>query len=956
MNATVTKTIENVSLNGPIRLSVAIAFAILVVVFLGWALRRESRILGPRHTVLFWMLRSIAVVTVVWMLLAPVNVRIETSTTRRAVAVLTDVSASMQTVDAVGTSDDLRWAVASSRDTPNTATRDTDRSSAAIQIAQRHLASAVESLKQRKPESAVLESTGAASDAIRRGVDHLEKVASLAESRQDFQDSVGKIKKLLQILSDAEFESFHQLCESLRNGRTPSQRGWREALPDLQHRLAGIDRVIAELAREIKSQESQYLIRTTPGTLSGAASESRLAKATRLIHRWHDDSLRDLATKVDIQFSSFDNSVRRLADQNDPANALANLSKKTFSSPKHSQPTTRADESEEQINPAATSLSSVLQQLGRWQQQQPIAAAFLLTDVGHNDVTADNPRRIASTLDGVPVFVVPIGNPDHVRDVILQDVSSPSVAMRNDEIVIEASVQAYDCKGETVTVQLLRDGEVIDFREVRLDSDFANRKARFEQRMPEIGIEKFQVAVQGVRGELTTENNFDEFDVNVTRSEIKVLIADESPRWEYRYLAQLFRRDDKVDCDELLFHPRMVATGHRAATETVPVGVDDWDRYDVVILGDLAVEHMPVAAQESLIEYLSRRGGTIVIIAGSESMPANFTNHPLESILPVQPISESDDTSGGFSFRVTDLGRDHDALLIGQTAESTRVAWDFINQNSPIHELSRWRQPKPSARTLISAVPHESREESEAMKQNAFLCWQPIGRGRVVYFSGPDTFRLRYLRGDALHYRFWGQLLRWAIASDLSAGTEFVRVRTEKTRYNSREVVRAFVRLADAEGAPMPSEKISLTVTADDREQSVPLVADPDVPGGYQGEIGTLEPGVYRIQPGGLVIDQLQSETEIEPAFCSVTVQADTPRELVDTRCDRALASQIAGITGGQVVPPTAVEEVLGLTDLEPIVTKKAQRKPLWTRWRYLWIVFGCLQIEWIIRKWKGLS
>jgi hypothetical protein len=61
-------------------------------------------------------------------------------------------------------------------------------------------------------------------------------------------------------------------------------------------------------------------------------------------------------------------------------------------------------------------------------------------------------------------------------------------------------------------------------------------------------------------------------------------------------------------------------------------------------------------------------------------------------------------------------------------------------------------------------------------------------------------------------------------------------------------------------------------------------------------------------------------------------------------------------LTGGQVLPSTSVEEVLELTNLDPIVTEKIERRPLWLEWKYLWIVFGCLQTEWIIRKWKGLS
>ena len=69
-----------------------------------------------------------------------------------------------------------------------------------------------------------------------------------------------------------------------------------------------------------------------------------------------------------------------------------------------------------------------------------------------------------------------------------------------------------------------------------------------------------------------------------------------------------------------------------------------------------------------------------------------------------------------------------------------------------------------------------------------------------------------------------------------------------------------------------------------------------------------------------------------------------------------ALAQQIAEASGGQVLPPTAVAEVLALTNLEPIVAEKTETIPLWVQWKFLWIVFGCLFTEWSIRKYLGLS
>jgi len=305
---------------------------------------------------------------------------------------------------------------------------------------------------------------------------------------------------------------------------------------------------------------------------------------------------------------------------------------------------------------------------------------------------------------------------------------------------------------------------------------------------------------------------------------------------------------------------------------------------------------------------------------------------------------------------VTKEGRDHLALMIGETEEATRTAWDFVNRFSPLHEVSPWRKPLPTAHSLIAAVPRDSLDEEESAKSSSFLCWQPVGKGKVVYLSGPDTYRLRFLRGDSLHYRFWGQLLRWTIATDLSAGTKFVRVRTDRSRYESRDEINISVRLTDSEGQPVETEGLEVRLSSGKDERTVPLSRSEDQPGEYVAEVRSLPPGVYRVEPVGSVIDELQKEETFDEASASFTVQADLPTELVDTRCDRALAQQIADVTGGQVLPPTAVAEIIELTNLEPIVAERIDERPLWLEWKYLWIVFGCLQTEWVIRKWKGLS
>lgn len=940
MSPTTITSAEHFVVDGPFGPSIAIGLGLVLAMLFAYTLRRESTAIGARNVVLFWFLRTAAVSVVLWMVLAPTKILVETSTTRRAIVFVTDISGSMQTVDPIGSSDDLRWALA--RNQSFSITREADQAVASLGVVLRQLRAASEAFQQRRQERELLDSVMAAHQAIEQAREHVRRIGEIPSEHRSLEKIQPFVNRLSKLLSGAELQSFAQNVNALKKNRTPVQIGWREGLPDLEHRISVIKNTAQELARAAAETEETPFASENDELMSSVHRASRLNRAFQSIESLQKTTLSSLDEKADLRFSSFDQTVQWMSGP--PAS-------QTFSRD------TDIDVRKEPVAAASTDLSNLFATLQQEAVHQPLAAVFLLSDVAHNQPGEKHPRDVAATLTNTPVYVVPIGNTQHVRDVHLRSVFAPTVAMRNDDIVIEASLQAFQCEGEVCVVQLLQDGMPIDQREILLDSGLATRTVRFERRVSTLGTEQFQVAVTPIEGELTADNNLRDFEVNVTRNDIKILLTDEFPRWEYRYLTQLFRRDSKVECDELLFHPRMIATGHREETKSVPVTVDEWDYYDVILMGDLATDHLPVAAQESLVRYLQDRGGTVVMIAGTDAMPQAYQDLPLGEILPVEPVEHSEvNAQGGYEFHITKEGLDHPALMIGETEEENRIAWSLVNHYAPLPFVSAWRKPKAAARPLIAAVPRESTNSRDDEQTSVFLCWQQVGRGRIVYLSAPESFRLRFLRGDRLHYRFWGQLVRWAIAADLGAGTKVVRVRTDKSRYSTRETVQVTIRLEDGRGEPVVADGVSANIIGSDDSRAISLTADPAVPGEYRGEIRSLTPGEYRIEPTGDAVELLQRENSQEPATATLSVQREQSSELTETRCDRALAQQIADVTGGQVIPPTAIDEILKLTNLEPLRSESIQEQPLWVHWKYLWFVFGCLQSEWIVRRRLGLS
>ncbi|MDD3590769.1 MAG: hypothetical protein PHO46_10960 [Thermoguttaceae bacterium] len=91
--------------------------------------------------------------------------------------------------------------------------------------------------------------------------------------------------------------------------------------------------------------------------------------------------------------------------------------------------------------------------------------------------------------------------------------------------------------------------------------------------------------------EFCRANNFVEFSIVPSEKKLSVLLVDDQPRYEYRYMRAMLQREETVDLRVLLFSadPRLTAEDERAIT------IDEIDRetikgFDVVLIGDVPDE------------------------------------------------------------------------------------------------------------------------------------------------------------------------------------------------------------------------------------------------------------------------------------------------------------------------------------------------------------------------------
>jgi hypothetical protein len=941
-----TEALQRLTFDGPLAAWQAIGLGCILAALAFWTLfgvpRKARRKLAP---VLFG-LRVVAIAIVVWMLLGPVRATIYRRFTPKSLAVVTDVSRSMDVVDPPDKEADLRWQTAVGAGSSGSLLSVSDRLVSAAAMARDQLEWLLQNAARTAQPDRVrirLETAGRAASAAVR----LSK--TFGQSLDTEQASLGpelcsRGKDLASALAASGIDQIGTLVP--RNASTPFALK-RDALDRIEqwHReLVQSVRALGQLADRVANRLAENGGGAPPAA-AGSEVRTRREKVDRLLKTDEQSWLAGREATTRIRRYSFDQQTVALGT--DSATKSIDGSEGTSAA---GGPATKSL----QKRGSVTNLSSALGRINRDATDAGIQAVLLFTDGRHNDPAAEDPRAVAKSLGDIPVYVVPVGSSRTRRDLILHHVEAPRVVVEGDQLVVDAIVSAYDCAGEKCVVELSERNTVIDRQEIAIASARRDCRVRLTAKPKGLGRHDYSLAVGAVKGEALTTNNSAEFGLDVIDATLRILVADDAPRWEFRYLIRLFERDKRIQYQQVLFQPTASGPGENGTPAQLPHDVDGWSRYRLAILGDLSPAELDQESQRALKEYLVDRGGTVILIAGSEAMPQAFAGMPLADFLPVS-TAEAQDPSQGFDLALSAEGRLNPAMQIADAPDATEQVWKEMSRQLPVYSLSSYCIPKPTAHTLINAVP--ASQGSSGKDEKAFLCWQTVGRGRIVYLSAPAVYQLRLKYGDRYHYRFWGQLIRWAVARDLSQGSKTVKLLTDRSRASVGENLQIMANLSDVGGRPVSNAEVRVQASTDGGAASlIELRPDPKIPGRYLAEISPTDEGTLSLSASGTDVTQLlASEGFSKPVTTTVVVDPKQSIEMEDTRSNVPLLKQIAGLTGGQTVPPAAVGQLVELTNLEPAVHEETVRQPLWDRWIFLWLFCGVLTIEWTLRKATGL-
>jgi uncharacterized membrane protein len=579
---------------------------------------------------------------------------------------------------------------------------------------------------------------------------------------------------------------------------------------------------------------------------------------------------------------------------------------------------------------------------------QPAAGALVVSDGGSNRGEPAADAAGALKTEGLPVFTVGIGLPQ-ARDLQVTGFLCQDVVFINDTVPVFARVRQRGYTGERVTVELKLGEKVLAKKVVTLNGE-EEVTVPLSFKPAAKGEFVYRLEVEKRPDELILENNFKEKRIKVIDEAIKVLIVEQAPRWDFRFLKGLLLRDKRVElscCVREADGRELAAGGMPHYLPRFPAKREELFRYDMIILGDIDAKHFSAEQFKLIEEFVAGGGGGLLFASGPRFTPSSYKGTALEPLVPVvferqpdrKPLDEMlKPLVQPYRLEITREGVGHEVCRLEESTAANAALWRRL----PLHY---WHFParrlKPAA---VALAVHG--EEQNAYGKVPLIAYQYYGRGKTFYLGFDSTWRWRHEVGSRYFARFWGQTINFLSLAHLLGESKRVQITTDRKLYAAGDDVKISARVLDKSFRPVKAEKVVAEVAVPEAEPSeVELRAVPSQQGMFAGEWLAPETGDYTVTVKG-------EEAEGRARFAVRMPQLEFDNPAMDEEVMAAVAAR----SGGKFF---RLAELDGLVEAiarsRPMITEEDE-SPLWDTWGMLVLLVLVLGAEWAVRKRSDLA
>jgi hypothetical protein len=595
-----------------------------------------------------------------------------------------------------------------------------------------------------------------------------------------------------------------------------------------------------------------------------------------------------------------------------------------------------------QTGETATAIGDSLQEVLQEPRQRGLGGILLITDGNSNAGASALEAATACRERGVPLFIYGVGV-SSPRDVIVHDVQAPKLAFAGERMEVRARISAAGMAGRRATVTLKGDGVEIESREILLEEREVEIALHAAPKTP--GELRVEVSIPPLEGEASTENNHAGTAVRITDRKFRVLLIEQEPRWDFRYLLDYLERDPRLEvkCVMIKGEPGLDALEDSPFLPSLPDTREAYFTSQVLILGDVNPQDLGEHRMQIIADWVEAGGG-IIFLAGPNFSPNAYTGTPLEPLLPIVPDSslatDQFRAAEPYPLRLTRTGEQSPYLQMDPDPVVNREIWDRFPGVRWVAPISR---VKPGAEVLLVDPRPES---SGRYGMLPVFAMQGFGSGTCVYFGTDETYRWRSRTGEKYYSILWGQIMQSLSLQLLEGASTLTQLRTDRRQYAVGDTVH-ISGTAWTEGfEPYLSPSLDGTVTwqGDRVAQSSPVVLHSSGKNSYRGEFVPQAGGVYTFatsrDPAGTV------------RFEVVEASAERNRTALDERMLRGMAEA----AGGSFLREEDLHRLPEMIAAKSATVATFQKIDFCRSAWMLTALLALLAAEWLIRKLTRLN
>jgi uncharacterized membrane protein len=596
-------------------------------------------------------------------------------------------------------------------------------------------------------------------------------------------------------------------------------------------------------------------------------------------------------------------------------------------------------------------LSSALATISERFRGRRVAGIILLSDGADTSGT----ERADHEALRIPVFAVGVGSAEGVHDREVLAVTAGDPRLDQSSVDLHVSAVSRGFGREPFQLRVLANGRLLESRTVVPTADGSPLEQAFTVSPDPVTPTVFTAEVAAAAGETIAENNARSILVSPAGRKRRILAIEGAPGYEHSFLTRAVAADNGLEFDSVVrkgqndagqetFLVQAAAGRGAALTSGFPPTREGLYVYDAVVVANVEGEFFTRAQLAQLSDFVSERGGGLLVLGGRSFAPRGLIGTPLEDVLPVElndrrglmRVSGSRPSSHN-TVALTPDGENHPVMRLGATVEETRKRWMTLPALASSAPLGG---PKPGASVLaITTAPGGAVYPLVAV--------QRYGSGRSMVFAGEASWRWRMMQPatDRTYEFFWRGAMRWLAA----AAPDPVMVNVAGVP-EPGDAIEVAVDVRDRAFAPVPDASVEATLATTSGDQRP--IALRHQAGGSGRFVATVQPdraGLYRLQA-----EARRGSTALGSADRWFYV-GGSDRELTDPRLNEPFLRRVARASNGRYVRAADVSQVVSSLKEAVPVSAAPERRDLWHRPWAIILVIALLSTEWTLRRRWGL-